>query len=87
MSQINQSEIKDIIIEIQRMSLNEIKNVNNVGNIGGPSRINVKLGKILIFLKNDKNSKISQNGSGKPENFSKSWMMKQTSPFDSSHEI
>ena len=43
----------------------------------------VKPGKKLIFLKNDKNSKNFQNGSGKPEIFSKSQMTKQTSPLDS----
>ena len=39
MSQISESEIEEIMIEIQRMNLNEIKNVNPVGHIGGPSKI------------------------------------------------
>ena len=39
MSQISESEIKDIMIEIQRMNLNETKDVNPIGHIGGPSRI------------------------------------------------
>ena len=39
MSQINESKIEDIMIEIQRMNLNEIKNVNHVRHIGGPGRI------------------------------------------------
>ena len=39
MRQINESEIKYIMIEIQRMNLNETKDVNPIGNIGGPSRI------------------------------------------------
>ena len=39
MSQISESEIKDIIIEIQRMNLNETKDVNPLGHVGGPSRI------------------------------------------------
>ena len=39
MSQINESEIENIIIEIQRMSLNEIKDVNPIGHVGGPNKI------------------------------------------------
>ena len=39
MSQINESEKEDIMIEIQRMNLNEIKNVNPIRYIGGPSKI------------------------------------------------
>ena len=39
MSQINESEIKDIMIKIQRMNLNETKDVNHIGHVGGPSRI------------------------------------------------
>ena len=47
----------------------------------------VKPMKNLIFLKNGKNSKNCRNGSGKPENFSRSRMTKRTSSLDSSHEI
>ena len=47
----------------------------------------IKPGKNLIFLKNGKNSKNCRNGSGKPENFSRSRMTKWTSPLDSSREI
>ena len=39
MCQISETEIEDMMIEIQRMNLNEIKNVNLGGHIGGPSRI------------------------------------------------
>ena len=39
MSQISESDIEDIMIEIQRMNLNETKDVNPIGHIGGPSRI------------------------------------------------
>ena len=39
MSQISESEIEEIMIEIQRMNLNEIKNMNPVEHIGGPSKI------------------------------------------------
>ena len=39
MSQISESEIKDIMMKTQRMNLNEIKDVNPIGHIGGPSRI------------------------------------------------
>ena len=39
MSQISDSEIEDIMIEIQRMNLNETKEVNPIGHIGGPSKI------------------------------------------------
>ena len=39
MSQISESEIEDIMIEMQKMNLNEIKNVNPVGHIGGPSKV------------------------------------------------
>ena len=39
MSQINESEIEDIMIEIHRMNRNEIKNVNPIGHIGEPSRM------------------------------------------------
>ena len=47
----------------------------------------VKPVKILIFLKNGKNSKNCRNGSGKPINFSRSWMTKWASPLDSSRKI
>ena len=40
MSQISNSEIEDIMIEIQRMNLNEIKEVNPKGHVRGPSKIN-----------------------------------------------
>ena len=39
MSQISESGIEDIMIEIQRMNLNETKDVNHIGHIGGPSMI------------------------------------------------
>ena len=39
MSQISNSEIEDIMIEIQRLNLNEIKEVNPIGHVGGPSKI------------------------------------------------
>ena len=39
MSQISDSEIEDIMIEIQRMNLNETKEVNPRGHVGGPSKI------------------------------------------------
>ena len=39
MSQICNSEIEDIMIEIQRMNLNEIKEVNPIGHVGRPSKI------------------------------------------------
>ena len=39
MSQISESDIEDIMIEIQRMNLNETKVVNPIGHIGGPSKI------------------------------------------------
>ena len=39
MSQISESEIEDIIIEIQRMNLNEIKDVKPIGHVGGLSKI------------------------------------------------
>ena len=39
MSQISNSGIEDIMIEIQRMNLNETKEVNPIGHIGGPSKI------------------------------------------------
>ena len=47
MSQINESEIEDIMIEIQRMSLNETKDVNPIGHIGGPSKIKKNIKKHL----------------------------------------
>ena len=39
MSQISESEIEDIMIKMHRMNLNEIKDVNPIGHMGGPSRI------------------------------------------------
>ena len=39
MSQISNSEMEDIMIEIQKMNLNEIKEVNPIGHVGGPSKI------------------------------------------------
>ena len=42
MSQISNSEIEDIMIEIQRMNLNEIKEVNPIEHVGGPSKIKEK---------------------------------------------
>ena len=39
MSQISESEIKDIMIEIHRMNLNDTKDVNPIGHVGGPSKI------------------------------------------------
>ena len=39
MSQISNSEKEDIMIEIQIMNLNEIKEVNPIGHVGEPSKI------------------------------------------------
>ena len=39
MSQINESGIEDIMIEIQRMNLNETKDVNPIRHIRGPNMI------------------------------------------------
>ena len=39
MSQISESEIEYIMIEIQIMNLNETKDVNPIGHVGGPSKI------------------------------------------------
>ena len=39
MSQISNSEIENIMIEIQRMNLNETKEVNPIGHIGEPSKL------------------------------------------------
>ena len=39
MSQISESEIEDIKIEIQIMNLNETKYVNPIGHVGGSSKI------------------------------------------------
>ena len=39
MSQISDSEIEDIMIEIQRMTLNKTKDVNPIGHVEGPSKI------------------------------------------------
>ena len=36
MSQISESDIEDIMIEIQRMNLNETKAVNPIGHIEDP---------------------------------------------------
>ena len=38
MSQISNNEIDDIMIEIQRMNLNEIKEVNPIGHVGEPKK-------------------------------------------------
>ena len=42
MSQISNSEIEDIMIEIHLMNLNETKDVNPIGYAGGPSKIKEK---------------------------------------------
>ena len=39
MSQISDSEIEDIMLEIRRMNLNETKDVNLIGHVEGPSKI------------------------------------------------
>ena len=39
MSQISDSEIKDKLIEIQKMNLNDTKDVNPIGHVGGHSKI------------------------------------------------
>ena len=39
MSQISKSEIEDIMIEIQRMNINETKDVNHIGHVRELSRI------------------------------------------------
>ena len=39
MSQISESEIEDIMIKIQIMNLNDTKDVNPIGHVGGPSKI------------------------------------------------
>ena len=39
MRQISESEIEEIIIDIQRMNLNETKDVNSIGHVGGLSSI------------------------------------------------
>ena len=39
MSQVSESEIENIMIEIQRMNLNETKDVNPIEHVGGPSKI------------------------------------------------
>ena len=39
MSQISESEIEDIMIQIQRMNLNDTKDVNPIGHVEGPSKI------------------------------------------------
>ena len=57
MSQISDSEIEDIMIEIQKMNLNETKEVNPIGHVGGPRKIKeehpktVRPEKIPIFSK------------------------------------
>ena len=43
MSQISKSEIEDIMIEIQIMNLNDTKDVNPIGHLGGPSKIKEEL--------------------------------------------
>ena len=67
MSQISESKIEDIMIEIQMMNLNEIKNVNPVGHIGGPSRIKEEYPKTFgkqykITKYESKETKIEQLG-------------------------
>ena len=39
MRQISDSEIEDIMIEIQKMNLNETNEVNPIGHVGGPRSI------------------------------------------------
>ena len=39
MSQISDCEIEDIMIKIQRMNLNETKDVNPIGHVEGPNKI------------------------------------------------
>ena len=39
MSQISEIEIEYIMMEIQRMNLNETKDVNPIGHVGGSSKI------------------------------------------------
>ena len=39
MSQISESVIEDIMIEIQRMNLNDTKDVNPIEHVGGYSKI------------------------------------------------
>ena len=60
---------------------------NHLLTWGRNNRSGVKLRKNLIFLKNSKNSKNFRNGLGKLGNLSRFWMMKRSSPLDSSHEI
>ena len=55
--------------------------------VEGPRVINEQPEKILIFLKNGKNSKIVEMVEGSLKFFFKSWMMKRTSPLDSSRKI
>ena len=58
MSQISDSEIEDIMIEIQRMNLNEIKEVNPIMqdprnfNFWKKGKIVIPITKLLISVKN-----------------------------------
>ena len=47
MSQINESDIKSIMIEMQNMNLNETKDVNFIGHVRGPSKIKEEYPKIF----------------------------------------
>ena len=47
MSQISDSEIEDIMIEIQKINLNETKEVNPIGHVGGPRKIKKNIQKHL----------------------------------------
>ena len=52
MSQINESEIEDIMIEIQRMNLSETKDVNSIGHVKPREKSNfLKKGKMVISIK------------------------------------
>ena len=42
MSQISESEVEDIMKEIERMNLDETKNINLIGHVGGPNKIKEK---------------------------------------------
>ena len=50
MSEISNNEIEDLMIEIQRMNVNETKDVNPIGHVEGPSRIKKNT---QIHLKNN----------------------------------
>ena len=47
MSQISESDIEDIMIEIQIMNLNETKDVNPIGHVRRPSKIKEEYPKIF----------------------------------------